>query len=263
IGHSLYSDIIKGIQDEASNEYDILVAAGYSTVGTELRLLGMLTNHTVDAAVMLGTRVDAATLDSLAERYCIALCAESTTGSDTLTIMIDNEKAAYDVVNRFAAAGKKRIAFVTTDSSVIAPTSDARLEGYTRALKDNDMPVREEYIFRRNYDYTCGIEAANTLMKLPEPPDAVLCISDLLAVGFIKGCKAMGISVPDDIEVCGFDNISLCEMFTPMITTVSQPAYRMGRTTARRIIDQLKSGIRAHGTEYIDYDIITRESARI
>ena len=263
IGHSLYSDIIKGIQDEASNEYDILVAAGYSTRDTELRLLGMLTNHTVDAAVMLGTRVDAQTLDALADRYNIALCSESIEGSHALTIMIDNKKAAYEVVNRFIAAGKTRIAFVTTDETIIAPSSTDRLAGYLSSLTDNHIKVREEYIFKRNYDYTCGIQAAHELMRQSDPPEAVLCISDLLAAGFIKGCNDIGVKVPKDVQVCGFDNISLCEMFTPMITTVSQPAYRMGRTAARRLIDSLKTGMRSYGTEYLEYGIIVRESASI
>ena len=263
IGHSLYSDIIKGIQDEASNEYDILVAAGYSTVEIELRLLGMLTNHSVDAAVILGSRVDAQTLDPLADRYNIALCAENIEGSHTLTIMIDNRKAAKEVADRFIAAGKKRIGFVTTDDSIIAPSSTDRLAGYIASLTEHGIPIRNEYIFKRDYDYKSGIQAAHDMMKLPEPPEAVLCISDLLAAGFIKGCNEIGAKVPDDVEVCGFDNISLCEMYTPMITTVSQPAYLMGRTTARRLIDSLKTGIRSYGIEYLDYDVIVRESASI
>ncbi len=260
---SFYGGVIRGIQDTAENEYDVLIACGYSTVSIELRLLGMLQNHTVDAAILLGTRVEASTLDALSARFHIGLCSESVEGSNTLTVLIDNHKAAFDVISRYIAHGKKRIALVTTDESIIAPSSDDRYRGYIDALTAHGIPIREEYIFRKTYDYTCGIEAAQHFLSLPEPPEAVLCISDLLAAGMIKECLRCGVKVGSDIEVCGFDNIELCEMFTPMITTVAQPAYEMGKTVARCLIDSLRTGRLPHGTIVMDYDIIVRESANL
>lgn len=260
---SFYGGVIKGIQDEVENDYDVLIACGYSTRSTELRLLGMLANHTVDAAVLMGTRVEAKTLDALSAVYHIGLCSESVEGSNTLTVLIDNRQAAYDVITRFIANGKERIALVTTDDNIIAPSSDDRLRGYLEALADNGIEVREEYIFRKDYDFTCGIEAAKRFLSLPEPPEAVLCISDLLAAGVIKEALRQGVTVGEELEVCGFDNVELCEMITPMITTVAQPAYQIGRTCARRLVESLRAGPTPHGTIIMDHEIIVRESAKL
>ncbi|MBR4224190.1 MAG: LacI family DNA-binding transcriptional regulator [Oscillospiraceae bacterium] len=260
---SFYGGVIKGIQDEVENDYDVLIACGYSTRSTELRLLGMLANHTVDAAVLMGTRVEAKTLDALSAVYHIGLCSESVEGSNTLTVLIDNRQAAYDVITRFIANGKERIALVTTDDNIIAPSSDDRLRGYLEALADNGIEVREEYIFRKDYDFTCGIEAAKRFLSLPEPPEAVLCISDLLAAGVIKEALRQGVTVGEDLEVCGFDNVELCEMITPMITTVAQPAYQIGRTCARSLVESLRAGHTPHGTIIMDHEIIVRESAKL
>ncbi|MBQ7990667.1 MAG: LacI family DNA-binding transcriptional regulator [Oscillospiraceae bacterium] len=260
---SFYGGVIKGIQDEVESEYDVLIACGYSTKSTELRLLGMLSNHTVDAAVLMGTRVDAATLDQLSAVYHIGLCSESVEGSNTLTVLIDNRQAAYDVITRFIAKGRRRIGLVTTNDEIIAPSSDDRLKGYIDALTENGIEIRDEYIYRHDYEYTSGAEAAAHFLSLPEPPEAVLCISDLLAAGFIKEAMRHGVKIGSDMDVCGFDNVELCEIYTPMITTVAQPAYQMGRTCARSLVSSLKAGRTSHGTIVMQHEIIVRESAKI
>ncbi|MBP0961901.1 MAG: LacI family DNA-binding transcriptional regulator, partial [Oscillospiraceae bacterium] len=99
-----YSEILHGMQIEAlNNGYDVFMSMTNSYAPHEERLLGMLRNRTVDAAVLMGTVLDDKTLNELAEQYCIALCCEPRQGSDILTVMIDNEKAAYDAVKYLAS----------------------------------------------------------------------------------------------------------------------------------------------------------------
>lgn len=259
---TFYGEIIRGMQDAASPDYDILLSTSYSYLGTEMRLMEMLFNRTVDAAVLMGTRIDANTLNDLNKRYSIALCCERSEGADVLTVTIDNEAAAYDAVSAFLKRGKRRIGLVTTAGVSEALSSADREKGYVRALAEYGIEKNEEYIYRCSYEYQDGFEAFKYFMSLPEPPEAVFCVSDLLAVGVIKQASRYGIAIGSELEVCGFDNTSLSEMYIPGITTVSQPGYEMGRTVITKLLENMHSTIKNNGTIILGHELVIRDSAK-
>lgn len=259
--HSFYSKIIRGMQDEAAPDYDILICTSYSYLGTEMRLLEMLYNRTVDAVVLLGSQLDAAALNELSSKYHAALCCERVEGANVLTVTVNDEKAGYDAVCAFLSKGRRRIGFVTTGADGhTAATSVDREKGYRRALAEFGCEVREEYIYRGDYEYENGAAALDHFFSLPEPPDGIFCISDLLAAGVIKRAGERGIKIGSDLWVCGFDDIPLCSMYIPGITTVAQPGYEMGRTVVRRLLDNMRSG-RFEGEQVtLDHRLIIRQS---
>ncbi len=259
-----YSEIIKGMQDAAAPEYDILLSTSYSYLDAEMRLMEMLFNRTVDAAVLMGTKIDSDTLNDLGQKYNIALCCERSEGigANVLTVTIDNEAAAYDAVKAFLKRGKRKIGLVTTGGEGVAPSSIDREHGYTRALEEYGIEKKEEYIYRCSYDYTDGREALKYFMALPEPPEAIFCISDLLAVGVIKQASKDGIAVGSQLEVCGFDNIPLSEMYIPGITTVAQPGYEMGRTVITKLLENMRSSVKNNSTIILKHELIIRGSAK-
>ncbi|MGN1089244.1 MAG: LacI family DNA-binding transcriptional regulator [Huintestinicola sp.] len=259
---TVYSEIIKGMQDAANPDYDILLCTSYSTIKAEMRLLEMLFNRTVDAAVLMGTKLDAETLNNLGEKYNIALCLERVENANVFTVTIDNEAAAYEAVTAFLKKGNTKIGLVTTDGDPVALSSGNREEGYTRALADYGIAKDEKYIYRGTYDYTDGFNALDYFMSLDEPPQAIFCISDLLAIGVIKRAYQKGINVGSDIEVCGFDNIPMSEMYIPELTTVSQPAYEMGMTVIKGLIENLKSSTKRNDTVILNHKLIVRNSTK-
>ncbi|MCM1578344.1 MAG: LacI family transcriptional regulator [Ruminococcus sp.] len=259
--HSFYSEVIKGMQDEANPDYDILICTSYSHLGTEMRLLEMLYNRTVDAAVILGTQLDAAAVSELAEKYCVALCCERVEGAKVLSVVINDEAAGYDAVSAFLRKGRRRIALVTTgaDGST-ALTSADREKGYRRALEEFGEAVREEYIYRGNYDYEQGLAAFDYFYSLEEPPDAVFCVSDLLAAGVIRRAGERGVKAGRELWVCGFDDIPLSRMYIPGITTVAQPGYEMGRTVIKRLVENLRTGRHTAENVILRHELIIRQS---
>ena len=120
----------------------------------------------------------------------------------------------------------------------------------------------EKYIYRCSYDYTDGCEALKYFMSLPEPPEAVFCISDLLAVGVIKQASRDGIAIGSQLEVCGFDNISLSEMYIPGITTVAQPGYEMGKTVITKLLENMHKTEKNNEHIILDHELIIRGSAK-
>lgn len=260
--HTVYSDIIKGMQDAAYPNYDILLSTSNSYLETEMRLLEMLFNRTVDAVVLLGTQLDAQALNDLNKRYNIALCCERVSDAKVLTVTINDEKAGYDAVKMFLEKGKRRIGLVTTGGNTDALSSADREKGYIRALSEYGITPEEKYIYRCSYEYTDGCEAMKYFMTLDELPEAVFCISDLLAAGVIKQAFREGITVGSELEVCGFDNISLSEMYIPGITTVAQPGYEMGRTVINKLLDNMHSTVKNNDMIVLEHKLVIRGSAK-
>ncbi len=258
--HTVYSNIIKGMQDAAFPSYDIFLSTSNSYLDTEMRLLNMLFNRTVDAAVLLGTQLDAEKLNELNKRYNIALCCERKEGAKVLTITINDEAAAFDAVSFFLKNGRRRIGLVTTNGSALS--SSDREKGYERALASYGIKKDEKYIFRCTYDYTDGFNAFKYFMSLPQPPEAIFCISDLLAAGVIKQASRDGVKIGGKLQVCGFDNISLSEMYIPGITTVAQPGYEMGRTVITKLLENMHSTEKNNEHIILKHELIIRGSAK-
>ncbi len=259
--HAFYSDILRGMQASANeNGYDILISTSNSNLVTEMRLLNMVFNRTVDAAVLLGTQLDADTLNDLNGKYNIALCCERVIGADVLTVTVDDNAGAYAAVKNLIDFGHRKIAMISTEGK--ANSSLDRENGYKKALADNGIEFREEYLFKGSYDYYDGSVAMEKYMSLNDRPTAVFCISDLLAVGAVKKAIRMGLKIGEDISVCGFDNIPVSGMYTPGITTVEQPCYELGRTVVEELLYGIRYNKKTSKHITLNFELISRDSAR-
>ena len=257
--HSLYGTIISGMQEYAGKlGYDIISAAYNNVADNEERQLNMLFNRTVDGAVLLGTSMSAQKLNELAQNYNIALCCEGVEGADVLTVAVDDEQAGYDAAKVLIGLGHKKIGLICVDSTNVS--SRKRENGYLRALRDSGLEVKDEYIWRGSYEAHNGADAMEHFMSLDDKPTAVFAVSDLLAVAACKKAQSLGLAVGKDISVMGFDNISMCEMFTPTLSTVSQPCRKMGEFVARKLIENIGTDNKDAKFYYMGHDIILRES---
>ncbi len=257
--HSLYMKIVAGMQEYANKVgYDIISASSNATNSVEVRQMNMLFNRTVDGVVLLGTSYDAQTLNKLAENYDIALCCESVEGANVLTVTVDDEQAGYDAVCALLKKGHRRIAFIGADYTAVS--SSKRESGYLRALREHGIPVTEEYIYKNTYDCENGALAMEKFLSLEEPPEAVFAVSDILAMSAIRKACEMGKTVGKDISVIGFDNITMCEMMNPTLSTVEQPCSKMGELVVRRLIDNFSSANKDNRYYTIAHRVILRES---
>ncbi len=258
---TFYSDIIRGMQQGASDfGYDILLSTSNSTHSIEMRLLNMVFNRTVDAAIMLGTQLDVETLTDLNKKHYIALCCERVENADVLTVTVDDEGGAYAAVSNIIKNGHKRIAMVSTN--VNALSSNDREHGYRRALEENGIVYNGKYIYRGTYDFQHGAMAFDYFKSLDEPPTAIFCISDILAASVVKQALNEGYRVGEDISVCGFDNILLSSMYSPGITTIEQPCYDIGRTVVTELIKNIQNETKSNKKIVLPYKLVERDTVK-
>lgn len=150
------------------------------------------------------------------------------------SLLVRDREAARDAVGRMIQAGHRRVALIAK-----APDMDVehrRLQGYLDALEDADIPA-DNALIRLGADYTVsfGREAAEALLALPEPPTAVMAASDTLAAGVLQAAYAAGLNVPDDLSVCGYDNV-LSQSLSPAIDSVGLSLEGLGE----RVLDLLE-----------------------
>jgi LacI family transcriptional regulator/LacI family repressor for deo operon, udp, cdd, tsx, nupC, and nupG len=257
--HSLYSRIVMGMQSYAGKlGYDIITAVSYATSTAETRQMKMLFNRTVDGVVLLGTQYDAESLNKLAENYNVALCCEGVEGANVLTVAVDDELGAYDAVMTLIKKGHRDIAFIGTNYQAISST--ARENGYLRAMKEARLEVREDLIYKESYEYDCGSRAFERFWSLEKKPTAIFAVSDLLAISAIHKAVSMGVNVGKDVAVMGFDNISMCEMMIPTVSTVEQPCMKMGEMVMAKLIDNINSAQKDNKYYTVEHRVILRQS---
>jgi LacI family transcriptional regulator len=152
-------------------------------------------------------------------------------------ILIDNQKAAYDVTKHLIAQGCSHIAHIT------APLQQNvyidRLNGYKQALAEAKIKFREEDVIIGNLSLEAGAEAAEKLLKKKSRPDAVFVANDNCAVGCMLAIKKAGLKIPEDIAFAGFNNDPVSQVVEPNLTTINYPGYEMGEVAARHLISSL------------------------
>jgi LacI family repressor for deo operon, udp, cdd, tsx, nupC, and nupG len=149
----------------------------------------------------------------------------------------DHHAGAEDAVRHLIDLGHRRIAHIAGLRRV--PTAIRRLEGYRAALLASGLPAPAELIEAGDFTMSSGAAAMSRLMALAQPPTAVFCSNDEMAYGAIRAVDKMGLSVPQDVSVVGFDGQNFAEFYNPPLTTVDVPRHELGRRAAQELIDQL------------------------
>jgi LacI family transcriptional regulator len=136
-----------------------------------------------------------------------------------------------------------------------------RVIGYRQALEDHGLSFREDRVILGLPVVQHGLDGMKVLMEQNSIVTAVFCYNDLLAIGAMQACKAMGLRVPDDCAVIGFDNIRFSEMIDPPLTTVHVDKYKIGVLSASLLLDMLEDPEKTYPPIYVDTELIIRESA--
>jgi LacI family transcriptional regulator len=135
-----------------------------------------------------------------------------------------------------------------------------RLEGYKRALSDHQLPIDENLIEYTAFSYETGLQAARKLLRSQQKFTAIVACCDEVAVAAITAAYELGLFVPEDFSIIGYDNTRTAEMALPPLTTVSQPLYEMGQ----RAFHMLMESINGHqpSSEILPFEIVERKSVR-
>lgn len=157
------------------------------------------------------------------------------------TIHIDDELGAFEAVTHLVRLGHERIGYIAEPDYPISPQE--RMKGYLRALKEANIPYDSHLVVRGTFKEGSGLKAIKVLLNSNNPPTAVFCANDLMAIEAIQHLRAVGLQVPEDVAVVGFDNTKVAGIYGIDLTTVAQPTYDMGREGVNVLISSLKENL--------------------
>jgi LacI family transcriptional regulator len=172
-------------------------------------------------------------------------------------INTDDEQGAYIAVKYLIEKGHKNIGFLSGNlkHSIVHRN---RFEGYKRALKESNIELREDFVIQTDVTYEGGINASNYIREKRHELTAIFSISDIMALGLIKGLHRQKINVPKDVSVIGFDDIKSSRYFIPELTTIRQDIFGKGEKVVQIITEGSNE---ANKREFIiPVELIERES---
>jgi LacI family transcriptional regulator len=157
---------------------------------------------------------------------------------DMFTVRIDNRAAARTVTELLIAKGRRRIAVIAGPQD--HSDSIERLQGCRDALQAHGMPLTDDLIVEGRFTFESGLEAAERLLDLSSPPDAIIAANDDMAAAALWIAHRRGLALPRDLAVTGFDDTLLATRVWPALTTVRQPIDRMTARALDLLLDALR-----------------------
>lgn len=176
-------------------------------------------------------------------------------------IAIDNKSGAQEVVEYLISLGHKKIAHITGD--IVTQAAELRFEGYKQALEKSNIEIRQDYILKTDYSRGQARQAAEQLIRMPDPPTAVFVASDSMALEVMTVVRENGLEVPRDLSIVGFDD-NPSGLYGPVaLTTIRQPLISMAQEGLKELNRLMKAGSNPELNKVIlPVDLVVRESCR-
>jgi DNA-binding LacI/PurR family transcriptional regulator len=215
---------LTGLVITVARRYDwtVLVEQTLGSRELEQAVIASMGPQRIDAAILSPLAIEPEDLRRTSPSAPLVLLGERDTPGPVDHVAIDNVAAAQAAVEHLIDLGRRRIAIIGDKPEKTSGTASLRTAGYRQALAAAGLPYDPALVIPvEHYERTQGATAMAHLLHLPEPPDAVFCCNDLLAVGALRAALERGIVVPDQIAVAGFDDIAEGAYGFPSLTTIA------------------------------------------
>ena len=236
ISNPYYAEIVRGIQDRADDEgYAVILQNTDRKLERIIQHIHLFREKRADGIIFSGGIIHGyeplSALRELSQRIVVIGRHEV----DFPAVRVDNIGGATLAIQHLVDLGHQRICFI--NGPEMSTSSIDRLQGFKNALAQNGIPFEYRMVKRGNLTPESGYQAGRELLEMPDRPTAVFASNDLMAFGAIHAARDLGLSVPGDLAMVGFDNIQLSSYFNPTLTTVEIPMYNLGTAAMKMIVN--------------------------
>jgi DNA-binding LacI/PurR family transcriptional regulator len=151
----------------------------------------------------------------------------------------DNVRAMREATEYLIDHGHRDIAFIGGSLELMVTVD--RLNGYKEALKNANIPIKNEYILHEEFRREGGQEAVSELMALAQRPTSLVVVDDFMALGVLSTLNELGIKVPEEISVVSFNNVLLAELSNPPLTSVDINIFGLGYQASKSLIQRIEN----------------------
>jgi LacI family transcriptional regulator, gluconate utilization system Gnt-I transcriptional repressor len=265
IANSVFAETVHGINDVLNGAgYSLIIAhSGYDAHREEELLRGLL-GYQPDAVILTGFTHTRSTRTML-RKTGMPVVETWNIGPEPMDLAVgfSNFKAGLEMTRYLIAKGHTRLAYrggTQTDNE----RTRAREEGFRQALAEAGLPANESWIGSAPMELESGAALARQIAKLPagrKRPQAIFIASDMIAAGFVLEAAQIGLRVPADIAIAGFDDTPLGRAIRPQLTTVNVRQREIGQRAAELVLRRLRGEPIEQSVHDVGYAIVPRESA--
>ena len=236
-----FVELLRGIQQEISKyRYNLILYSVDQTNKTETFLEKTLRENRVDGTLLISLRIN----DKYAKKFSASnfpIVLVDSYHPDLDSITVENKQGAYVATQHLIQLGHTKIGMI--NGQLKSSPAQLRLEGYKKALRDNNILFKEKYLIisdsgQDGFNREAGYQGMKRLLELGDnKPTAVFISSDIQAAGAIRAIQEYGLKIPEDIAIVGFDDIEMAEYLG--LTTMHQPMFEMGKLAVQRLMAKI------------------------
>ena len=260
IANLFFTTVIRGVESVAQKRgFSVLLGDTRDSSTREQEFINLVETRQADGIIQLRPyNVD----DSALPKPLVhAVNASGCENTPYPVVRIDNVGAAKDVVNYLISIGHKRIGVISGLSK--NPHTIDRMKGYKQALLNANVEFDPTLVVEGDFTLWSGLNASEHFTRMHELPTAIFCMNDEMAIGAMKGFKNKGVRIPEDVSITGFDDLEVSRYCDPSLTTVSQPAEKIGEKSAE-LLFQLIDEQSPTQTEFVlPIEFIIRQSTAV
>jgi DNA-binding LacI/PurR family transcriptional regulator len=259
-----YADLGSSIVAEAAaHGYTVLLDHTRFDHASEVQIIRGLLSHAIDGVILDPQALLREDLQVERQSVPVVLLGEKLLDAPCDHVAIDNVLAARAATRHLLHAGRRRIAAVGVDARKPDGAAAQRLKGFSQALGEAGLSADPALLIQcAVWSRDGGAEAVWRLLALPEPPDALFCFNDVLALGAMRALYEAGHRVPDDVAVVGFDDIEEARFATPSLTTIAPDKGALARIAVSLLMGRI-DGSRTGPPEHVRpaFSLRVRESS--
>ena len=266
LNNTFCAEIITGMED-------ILRSHGYATIVCDCRTdkklereaVEFLTRRRVDGIINMPVDEEGNHLKRFQKTgKPIVLIDRKIQGINCDSVLVDNKKAAEDAVRYFIERGHRNIGIIGGPEEVF--TAQERMAGYYKALKSAGIPMSESLIWHGDYTIQGGVRGLEELVQNNPEMTAVFVTNYEMTMGAMIGLNELGIRIPEQLSMIGFDNLQFARACNPKLTIVAQPTDGIAREVAKVMLNHLENAGETSGelfSEKLETEIIAGKSVRV
>ena len=259
LDNPFYADIVRGAKSGATRHgYHLIINESHINHNTLPGILELVHSLRISGLITVN-HISTDILHTLSNVVPLVQCCEYDESTDLPYVSVDDFAPSKKATDILLSRGCRRIAFLSGPSRY--KYARWRLRGYEEALRAAGIAPDQNLVVQFP-EVSCELAIASTmhLLRPAEPPDAFVTTSDVYAAAVIRAARQVGLRVPQDVMVTGFDNIEFSTVTTPSITTVDQPRIRMGLMACELLVEKISNPALPSKGVLLETELIVRES---
>jgi len=258
----LSSEVLEGVENAAHDGgFSVIVCNTTSSGKRTVKYLRLLQEKRVDGIIFASEDVKKEYYKIFEEmKVPVVLVSTASSQYDLPYVRVNDYEGAYKATEYLIQKGHEEIGMI--GGSYQDPIAGIpRMQGFKDALQKHGLPFSDDHLTtNEGYRFQNGKESLPLLLKKLPNMTALFAASDEMAIGAMSAAHQLGVKVPEELSIIGYDNLKIAEMCYPALTTVSQPLKDMGQTAGEILVNLIKGEKKEAESRYMPFSIVERQS---